>query len=43
MQVEAHKQNEIHCHRYLSDDATYALVISHGLAGVVNAQKIGLR
>jgi len=34
MQVEAHKLNKIHCHRYPpSGDASYALVISHGLGG----------
>lgn len=33
MQVQAHKLNEIHCHRYPADDGEYALVISHGLGG----------
>lgn len=33
MQVQAHKLNELHCHRYPSDEAIYALVISHGLGG----------
>jgi len=33
MHVEHHGLNELHCYRYPSEDATYALVISHGLGG----------
>jgi len=33
MQVESHRLNELHCFRYPSNDASYALVISHGLGG----------
>ena len=33
MQVEHHLLNELHCYRYPSEDAGYALVVSHGLGG----------
>ena len=33
MQVETHRLNEIYGFRYPSENATYALVISHGLGG----------
>lgn len=33
MQVETHILNELHCFRYPSADASYALVVSHGLGG----------
>lgn len=33
MQIETHLLNEFHCFRYPSADATYALVVSHGLGG----------
>ncbi len=33
MQIETHFLNEFHCFRYPSADATYALIVSHGLGG----------
>ena len=33
MQIETHLLNEINCFRYPSADATYALIVSHGLGG----------
>jgi len=33
MQIETHLLNELHCFRYPSPDASYALVVSHGLGG----------
>ncbi len=33
MQVETHRLNELYCFRYPSVEATYAVVVSHGLGG----------